>query len=203
MEVSELPVCCALFKLCSGFDLQRMRSTLRSRLTPGKSAIHGWGVFTKKAHKAGEILIEYCGEKIRHTVADVRERSVYNEMVGVGTYIFRLDETHTIDATCVANFAHLINHSCEPNCASRTITVKGQDHVIISAKVALPAGVELTYDYRFNSEDEKLVCNCGARNCRGFVNVEEEKVFEAEHDGRFLDVPRALLELPNGEDMQM
>eukprot|EP00958_Prasinococcus_capsulatus_P005150 scaffold497_cov368-Prasinococcus_capsulatus_cf.AAC.14 len=175
-----------------------MRTTLKGRLTFGKSAIHGWGVFTKKAHKAGEMLIEYCGEKIRHTVADAREHSVYNKMVGVGTYIFRLDEFHTIDATCMANFAHLINHSCEPNCASRTITVKGEDHVIISAKVPLPAGVELTYDYRFKSEDEKLVCNCGARNCRGYVNVEEETTIEAEGDGRLLSVPRHVLQPWNG-----
>jgi hypothetical protein len=31
-------------------------------------------------------------------------------------------------------------------------------------------GEELTYDYRFAGE-EKLRCNCGAPNCRGWVNT--------------------------------
>lgn len=33
-----------------------------------------------------------------------------------------------------------------------------------------PAGDEVTYDYRFASDD-KLRCNCGASTCRGFVNA--------------------------------
>lgn len=32
------------------------------------------------------------------------------------------------------------------------------------------AGDEVTYDYRFASE-QKLRCNCGAATCRGFVNA--------------------------------
>ncbi len=33
----------------------------------------------------------------------------------------------------------------------------------------IPAGAELTYDYRFAGE-ARLPCNCGARSCRGVVN---------------------------------
>ena len=50
--------------------------------------------------------------------------------------------------------AHLLNHSCEPNSYSRTITVRCpdtgtlSDHVVIFAKCAIAAGEELTYDYR-------------------------------------------------------
>jgi hypothetical protein len=32
------------------------------------------------------------------------------------------------------------------------------------------SGDEITYDYRFNSDD-KLRCNCGAPTCRGYVNA--------------------------------
>ena len=52
------------------------------------------------------------------------------------------------------NMAHLLNHSCEPNAYSRTITVRCtetgtlSDHVVIFAKHSIEAGEELTYDYR-------------------------------------------------------
>lgn len=50
--------------------------------------------------------------------------------------------------------AHLLNHSCEPNSYSRTISVRCpqtgtlSDHVVIFAKRSIAAGEELTYDYR-------------------------------------------------------
>jgi hypothetical protein len=55
---------------------------------------------------------------------------------------------------CAGNMAHLLNHSCEPNAYSRTITVRCaetgtlSDHVVIFAKRSIEAGEELTYDYR-------------------------------------------------------
>lgn len=58
------------------------------------------------------------------------------------------------DVACAGNMAHLLNHSCEPNSYSRTITVRCpdtgtlSDHVVIFAKRAIAAGEELTYDYR-------------------------------------------------------
>lgn len=32
---------------------------------------------------------------------------------GAGTYMFRIDDQHVIDATKAGGIAHLINHSCE------------------------------------------------------------------------------------------
>ena len=55
---------------------------------------------------------------------------------------------------CAGNMAHLLNHSCEPNAYSRTISVRDSrtgavaDHVVIFAARAIAAGEELTYDYR-------------------------------------------------------
>ena len=52
------------------------------------------------------------------------------------------------------NMAHLLNHCCEPNAYSRTVTVRStatgllHDHVVIFAKKSIVAGEELTYDYR-------------------------------------------------------
>ena len=150
----------------------KMRETLSDRLTNGKSAIHGWGAFTKVRHAAGDMMIEYCGDLVRPGVAEVREDRMYDKLVGAGTYVFRLDKDYCVDATRAGNMAHLINHSCEPNCHSRTITVNGKNHVVIFALCDIGVGVELSYDYRFSNDREKLVCNCGAKKCRGIVNVQ-------------------------------
>ncbi|BDA44310.1 probable histone-lysine N-methyltransferase TRX1 [Coccomyxa sp. Obi] len=155
---------------------KEMRRTVMERLTCGKSAIHGWGAFTKVPAAASDMLIEYMGELVRRPVADARERRIYDCLVGAGTYVFGLSDELVVDATRKGNMAHLLNHSCEPNSYSRTITVRCpdtgtlSDHVIIFAKRAIAAGEELTYDYRFSGE-EQLPCNCGAPTCRGFVNL--------------------------------
>lgn len=147
-----------------------MRSTLWRRLTCGKSAIHGWGAFTKVKHCAGDMVIEYAGELVRPSVAELRERTCYDALVGAGTYVFRMDDTAVVDATRAGNMAHLINHSCSPNCYSRLVSVGGAQHIVLFALRDIPPGEELSYDYRF-SGSERLPCNCAAQGCRGWVNV--------------------------------
>mmetsp|Transcript_6179 Transcript_6179/g.17253 ORF Transcript_6179/g.17253 Transcript_6179/m.17253 type:complete len:1117 (-) Transcript_6179:483-3833(-) len=139
-------------------------------IAAGKSAIHGWGAFAKLPYRQGDMVVEYIGELVHPSVANLRETKLYNSMVGAGTYIFKLSEQQCVDATCAGNIAHLLNHSCEPNCYSRVITVGGENHVVIFAKRNIRPGEELTYDYRFGST-EKLPCNCCADRCRGYVNI--------------------------------
>ncbi|GFY81509.1 homologue of trithorax [Actinidia rufa] len=104
-----------------------MRETVQKRLAFGKSGIHGFGIFVKQPHKAGDM--------------------------GAGTYMFRIDDECVIDATRAGSIAHLINHSCEPNCYSRVICANG-----------------------FLSIGEQLACYCGFPRCRGVVNdVEAEE----------------------------
>lgn len=147
-----------------------MRETFRKRLAFGKSGIHGFGIFAKQPHRAGDMVIEYTGELVRPSIADRRERLIYNSLVGAGTYMFRIDDERVIDATRAGSIAHLINHSCEPNCYSRVISFNGDDHIIIFAKRDIKRWEELTYDYRFFSIDEQLACYCGFPRCRGVVN---------------------------------
>jgi len=58
-------------------------------------------------------MIEYIGEIVRPPISDIRERRIYNSLVGAGTYMFRIDDERVIDATRAGSIAHLINHSCE------------------------------------------------------------------------------------------
>ncbi|KAA8531168.1 hypothetical protein F0562_005918 [Nyssa sinensis] len=133
-----------------------MTETFRKRLAFGKSGIHGFGIFAKHPHRAGDMVIEYAGELVRPPIADRREHLIYNSLVGAGTYLFRIDDERVIDATRAGSIAHLINHSCEPNCYSRVISVNGDEHIIIFAKRDIKQWEELTYDYRFFSIDEQL-----------------------------------------------
>lgn len=153
-----------------------MKATFRKRLAFGKSRIHGFGVFAKVAHKAGDMMIEYIGELVRPPISDLRERRIYNSLVGAGTYMFRIDDERVIDATRAGSIAHLINHSCEPNCYSRVISVLGDEHIIIFAKRDIDPWEELTYDYRFVSNEQRLPCYCGFPKCRGVVNDVEAEV---------------------------
>ncbi|XP_017224780.2 histone-lysine N-methyltransferase ATX2-like [Daucus carota subsp. sativus] len=147
-----------------------MKETFRRRLTFGKSGIHGYGIFAKQPHRAGDMVIEYTGEVVRVNIADRREHLTYDSLVGAGTCMFKIDDDRVIDATKAGNIARLINHSCEPNCYSRIITVNGDQHVIIYAKRDLNQWEELTINYRLSSVDEQLACSCGVSRCRGIVN---------------------------------
>ncbi|GAQ91137.1 histone-lysine N-methyltransferase [Klebsormidium nitens] len=161
-----------------------MKTTQGQRLAFGKSAIHGWGVFAKQRHAQASFVTEYAGEVVRQAVADAREKNLYNSIVGAGTYMFRIDDQRVVDATKAGSLAHLINHACEPNCFSRVVRADGDEHIVITAKRDILPGEEFTYDYRFNSKDEILTCNCGAPSCRGTVNFYDED--EGDEYGRVM-----------------
>lgn len=85
----------------------------------------------------------------------MRERRLYDKLLGSGTYTFKLEckgELMCVDASRRGNIAHLLNHSCEPNCFSATKTIffpdGPVDGVVIVAGRDISAGDELTYDYR-------------------------------------------------------
>ena len=48
--------------------------------------------------------------------------------------------------------------------------MEGQPKIIMYANRPIYAGEELTYDYQFDIEAEKIECTCGAKNCLGRLN---------------------------------
>ena len=58
-----------------------MRDTVGRRVTIGKSAIHGWGAFAKQPHARGDMVLEYAGQIVRPSVAELRESRLYDVMV--------------------------------------------------------------------------------------------------------------------------
>ncbi|KAI5421205.1 Cytosolic copper metallochaperone, variant 2 [Lathyrus oleraceus] len=59
-----------------------MKETCRKQLAFGKSRIHGFGIFAKHPYKGGGMVIEYTGELVRPSIADRRERFIYNSLSG-------------------------------------------------------------------------------------------------------------------------
>ncbi|GFY66481.1 histone-lysine N-methyltransferase SETD1B-A [Trichonephila inaurata madagascariensis] len=141
----------------------------KKQLKFARSRIHDWGLFALEPIAADEMVIEYVGQMVRPLVADMREKKYTS--LGVGSsYLFKVDVDGIIDATRCGNLARFINHSCNPNCYAKIITVEGLKKIVIYSKQPINVNEEITYDYKFPIEEEKIICLCGAPQCRGTLN---------------------------------
>ncbi|CAG0885484.1 unnamed protein product [Cyprideis torosa] len=141
----------------------------KKQLKFARSGIHDWGLFAMEDIAADEMVIEYVGQRIRPLIADIREKQY--ETIGIGSsYLFRIDSESIIDATKCGNLARFINHSCNPNCYAKIITVDGVKKIVIYSKQPIAVNEEITYDYKFPIEEDKISCLCGTPNCRGTLN---------------------------------
>ncbi|KIK68357.1 hypothetical protein GYMLUDRAFT_714774 [Collybiopsis luxurians FD-317 M1] len=143
--------------------------TRKKHLRFARSPIHDWGLYAMERIARGEMVIEYVGEVIRAQVAEKREKTYVRQGIG-SSYLFRIDEDLVVDATKKGNLGRLINHSCDPNCTAKIITISGEKKIVIYAKQDIELGDEITYDYHFPFEQDKIPCLCGSAKCRGFLN---------------------------------
>lgn len=65
---------------------------------------------------------------------------------------------------------HVLLCVLQPNCYAKVITVESQKKIVIYSRQPINVNEEITYDYKFPIEDEKIPCLCGAENCRGTLN---------------------------------
>ncbi|KAK2837545.1 hypothetical protein Q5P01_014757 [Channa striata] len=141
----------------------------KKRIRFSRSHIHEWGLFAMEPIAADEMVIEYVGQIIRQVIADMREQKYEEEGIG-SSYLFRIDQDTIIDATKFGNLARFINHSCNPNCYAKIITVESQKKIVIYSRQPISVNEEITYDYKFPIEETKIPCLCGADSCRGSLN---------------------------------
>jgi SET domain-containing protein len=125
------------------------------------SRIHRWGVYTTEFIPRNRKVIEYTGERISRR--ETKRRAEASDLI----YLFTLDNYWTIDGSVGGSGAEYINHSCDPNLAAR-IT---RGHILYVSRRDINVGEELTVDYQFDKKVERVICHCGAANCRGTINL--------------------------------
>jgi [histone H3]-lysine9 N-trimethyltransferase SUV39H len=157
----------------------------------------GWGLRCTEALKSGQFIDYYFGEVITNEEADKREQSGK----GKESYLFSLDKfadvlddeqrenMYVVDGQFKGGPTRFINHSCDPNCRQYVVSFNKNDpflyNLTIFAVKAIPAGMELTFDYldadsteempasqkqkTQEVKEDSIPCLCGARNCRKWL----------------------------------
>jgi len=126
------------------------------------SAIHRWGVYAGEAIPPHRKVIEYTGERISR-------REIKKRAAGPLNYIFTLTNYWALDGLVGGSGAEYINHSCDPNLVTRIF--KG--HILYFSRRQIRKGEELTVDYHFAHDVEKVPCSCGTTKCRGTINLKK------------------------------
>merc|ERR1719204_1985814 len=149
---------------------RKMRQEWRQNVVLARSKIQGLGLYAARDLEKHQMIIEYIGEVIRSDLTDIREKRYESQNRGI--YMFRLDDDRVLDATMCGGMARYINHCCDPNCVTETVEVDRDNHIIIFANRRIMRGEELSYDYKFDFEDDsnKIPCMCGAQKCRKWMN---------------------------------
>ena len=146
----------------------KARTVTGRRIQVRRSGVHGKGVFAVQPIAAGEVLIEYTGERI--SWPEALRRHPHDPKDPNHTFYFHIDDGRVIDAKVGGNASRWINHACEPNCESD----ETDGRVFIKALRRLKAGEELFYDYRLTIDErytpslkKQYACRCGSPRCRG------------------------------------
>ena len=111
----------------------------------------GCGVFASRQVLPGEVVLE-----------NTRQLIPAKEYDG-STYAMHLEDDWYLEPAIPGAF---INHSCSPNCdmLQLTDTTNG-----LIARCNIEPGTELTFDYQWEAAWWIPHCQCGAKNCRGWV----------------------------------
>ena len=132
------------------------------RLEIKESGIHRYGVYALEDIPAKRKVIEYTGEKLNRQQTKERQNQ-HGQLV----YMFTLNSYWAIDGARGGSGAEYINHSCDPNLETRIL----KEHILFMSRRPIPAGEELTLDYRFAKDVQKYECRCGSPKCRGTINL--------------------------------
>lgn len=138
----------------------------RYHLIVKNSLIHGRGCYAGELIPSGDFVVEYMGELICAEEAYRREQ----DPTRPGIYTFWTGDDWAIDGLIEGNTARFINHCCVPSCDYRI----ENGRVFIHAARDLAPGEELTIDYSYSAEGERVPCRCGSPGCRGSLNAIEE-----------------------------
>eukprot|EP01047_Picozoa_sp_COSAG01_P005328 COSAG01_NODE_181_length_22873_cov_12.951392_6_plen_307_part_00 len=106
------------------------------------NSIRGLGAFASRELSRGEFIGEYVGEIVLDDEIDGTDRRN-------SQYLFGLGGGFSVDAHRQGNKTRRINHAFGPqaNVRSQIVNHHGIRKIVLTAKVAIPAGDELRFDY--------------------------------------------------------
>lgn len=162
---------CACGEMCSN---KRFQQGCKVKVEVFKTEKKGWGLRTLEDLESNQFVMEYCGEVMNYK--DFQERAERYDRENRRHYYFmtlRADEL--IDATYKGNLSRFINHSCDSNCETQKWTVHGLLRIGFFTQRPIPAGAELTFDYKLQRYGKVAqICHCEAPNCRGFIGGDKQ-----------------------------
>ena len=124
---------------------------------------NGMGLYASKNIKKGTRIIDYVGKII--TKKQTNESDKFDNSKPI--YLFNLSNKYDLDGDVPWNTARLINHSCSENCEYEE---KGFKLWVVAIR-DIKKDEELTCDYGFSFDKDykEFPCQCGAKNCCGYI----------------------------------
>jgi SET domain-containing protein len=126
-----------------------------------ESEIDGRGCFATRRFEKGRKIVELVGERVSRVEAARRMRGKRR------LHICAIDSYWGIDGSRGGNGSQFVNHSCRPNSFVRII----KERVIFFALRDIEPGEEITLDYVESYHPDTKGCRCGAKGCRGTINL--------------------------------
>jgi len=126
----------------------------------GRSRIHRWGVFALEDIPVRRVVIEYTGRKLSWGQAS---RIPYAKTI----YLASVKRGYCLDGAVGGSGAQIVNHCCQPNLKAR----RTQGRLFLVSRRKIRAGEELTFHYHYPTKLRRVLCRCGAANCRGTLSL--------------------------------
>jgi len=82
----------------------------------------------------------------------------------------RLARAHRARSQSALHHSRAPYGRAQPNSYCKVVVVEQQKRIVIFAKRDLAADEEITYDYKFATEKDKIECHCGSARCVGRMN---------------------------------
>ncbi len=133
-----------------------IKGKVNYKIVVNRSNIHGKGSF------AAENIPE--GKKIGHLEGNIISKSTARKKAKqqASISIVELWNGKALDASRSKDLRY-INHSCNPNTYMRNLDNLVEFYALRNIKT----GAELTCNYGPTHHDGKIICKCGAENCKG------------------------------------
>jgi SET domain-containing protein len=130
------------------------------------TSVKGKGVFAKNNIPRRKIIAQYTG-KIVPFIDILLEK--YNG------YLMQYDDEHAIVPDLEKEGAHLVNHSCDPNCW----VFPHEKNIFFVTIRDVEKDEELTIHYLYPPLEEGCeqcthICECGSENCTGTMHTERK-----------------------------